>query len=283
MTDTTSNSTDEHGHNADVQYEADPPPGGELDEARMSIIEHLTELRSRILYTLIGLVIGFVGAWFVIDFLFQFLLQPLQWGAQMHGADPEFADMHHKDVAEPFFVYIKTAFLAGAIVSAPVALYNLWMFIAPGLYDSEKQHVLPFVIFGTLFFVSGVSFAYFIVMPYGFNFLLTFASEVSDPQLMMNEYFSIATKLMLGFGAVFQMPVLSMFLAKLGVITHRTLIDYWRIALVVAFLIAAMLTPPDIFTQMLMAGPLVILYLLSVGIAWWITRTPDTDDTETQD
>jgi sec-independent protein translocase protein TatC len=273
LSTSTDNQTPDDGHDADLTRQAEPPPGGELDDARMSIIEHLTELRRRLLYMLAGLLIGFIASWFVIDILFTLLLQPLEWGAQMHGAKPDFANMHHKDIAEPFFVYIKTAFLAGAIVSAPVGLYQLWKFIAPGLYDSEKSLLAPFVIFGTLFFAGGVSFAFFIVMPYGFNFLLTFAKEVSDPQLMMDEYFSIATKLLLGFGAVFELPVLSLFLSKLGVITHRTLIDYWRIALVVAFLLAAMLTPPDIFTQLLMAGPLLLLYLLSVAIAWWVTRS----------
>ncbi|MFB6350797.1 MAG: twin-arginine translocase subunit TatC, partial [Bradymonadaceae bacterium] len=232
--------------------------------AKMGLLEHLAELRQRLIYAIAWIIVGFVVAWFFHDQLFQWMLVPLQQGAP----EIEAAQMHHKDLAEPIYVFLKLSLLAGAFLAAPGILYNIWKFIAPGLYDSERKLVWPFVIFGTLFFLIGASFCYFIVLPYGYNFLLLFSEQVSDPQLMMAEYFSITTKLMFGFGLIFELPVFSMFLSILGVINHRTLLNYWRYAIVVAFLMAALLTPPDIITQSMMAGPLMVLYGLSILVAW---------------
>ncbi len=234
-----------------------------LDEARMGLLEHLGELRQRVIYALVWLVVGFVVAWFFHEPLFEWMLVPLQQVAEDHAAD-----IHHKDLAEPIYVYLKLSLLAGAFIGAPGILYNVWKFIAPGLYDTEKRLVWPFVIFGTLFFGLGAAFCYYIVLPYGYNFLLEFSQPVSNPELMMAEYFALTTKLMFGFGVIFELPVFSMFLSMLGVITHRTLLEYWRYAFVGAFLMAALLTPPDVITQSMMAGPLVILYGLSIFVAW---------------
>lgn len=238
-----------------------------LEEAQMGILEHLAELRQRIVYSLIWLAVGFVIAWFWHEPLFEWMMIPLQEGAP----NLEAAKMHHKDLAEPIYVFLKISLLAGVFIGAPGILYNIWKFIAPGLYESERRLIWPFVGLGTLFFGIGASFCYFIVLPYGYHFLLQFSDPVSDPQLMMAEYFALTTKLMFGFGLIFELPVVSLFLAMLGVITHRTLLDYWRYAIVLAFLMAALLTPPDIITQSMMAGPLVILYALSVFLAWLVT------------
>lgn len=254
----------------------DPEPGSSQDEARMSILEHLAELRMRIIYSVAWFAGGFALAWLVHEPLFEFLKQPLIDGVARLSTDVsrDAVDaMHHKDVTEPIYVFLKVSALGGAIVSAPAILYNIWKFIAPGLYDSERRLVGPFVFFGTVFFLLGASFCYAVVLPYGYNFLLGF-TEMSDPQLMMSEYFSTTTKLLFGFGVIFELPVFSAFLSKLGVITHRTLLEYWRYAFVGTFLVAAILTPPDIVTQSMMAGPLLVLYGLSIGVAWWFT-TPD--------
>jgi len=167
--------------------------------------------------------------------------------------------------------------VGGAILAAPAILYHIWKFIAPGLYPSEKRLVAPFVFFATVFFFIGAAFCYLVVLPFGYQFLLEF-TDISDPQIMMSEYFSTTTKLLFGFGLIFELPVFSMFLSALGVITHRTLLKYWRIAVVSAFLMAALFTPPDILTQSMMAGPLLLLYGLSIGVAWIFTRRRKRDD-----
>lgn len=246
-----------------------------LEQARMSIMEHLAELRIRLIYAIAWFLVGCLIAWVFRNQLFAFLTAPLEYAAAA-GASPDVeanaAQIHHKDLAEPFFVFLKIAGLAGAFIASPGILYQVWKFIAPGLYDSERKMVIPFVLLATLFFFGGAAFCFYLVMPYGYSFLLTFSAGVSEPQLMMQEYFQIASKLLIGFGLIFELPVFSMFLSALGVIDHRTLLTYWRVSIVGAFLMAAIFTPPDIMTQAMMAGPLIILYGLSIGVAWLFAR-----------
>jgi sec-independent protein translocase protein TatC len=239
----------------------------ELD-GQMSFLDHLAELRRRIVYGLIAILVGFGICWFWITDIFHLLLLPLTIAAP----EMDLAQMHHKDLAEPFFTLLKLGIVCGIFVGSPVLLYNIWKFIAPGLYPNERKVVVPFVVLATFFFFLGASFCYFIVIPFGYRFLLDFSMQVSQPTLMMNEYFSLTMKLLLGFGIVFEMPVVAMFLSAVGIITHRTLLYHWRIAVVGAFIIAAMLTPPDVVTQAMMAGPLLILYGISVCVAWVFTR-----------
>jgi len=258
----------------DPETDANSSDLGARERARMSILEHLAELRIRIIYSAISFAIGFVVCWYWHELLFEFLQQPLIEGADRLASDVsrDAVDaMHHKDVTEPIYVFLKVSALGGVFVGSPGIFYNVWKFIAPGLYESERRLVAPFVLFATLFFFAGASFCYGVVLPYGYHFLLGF-TDISDPQLMMSEYFATTTKLLFGFGVVFELPVFSAFLSKLGVITHRTLLEYWQYAVVAAFLLAAFLTPPDVVTQAMMAGPLVILYVLSVGVAWFFSR-----------
>lgn len=247
----------------DVSEQVDP-----YADARMTVLDHLKELRLRVIRSLIAVAVGFAVSWTWVESLFDLLLEPLRRAAP----HVELAEMHHKDLAEPFFVLLKTAIFSGIFISVPFILYQLWLFIAPGLFDSEKKAALPLVVFSTFFFVLGSAFCYFVVMPEGYGFLLRFSDSVSTPQLMMTEYLAITTKLLLGFGLVFQLPVFSMFFAQVGVLTHHHLIKFWRYSIVVAFVVAAMLTPPDVVTQLLMAGPLCILYFISIGVAWYFTR-----------
>jgi sec-independent protein translocase protein TatC len=257
---------------ADPQTEA---PGGaeetgrdEMRDGEMSLMEHLADLRIRIIYSAAWFLVGCIIAWNFRETLFLFMKAPLELGADSADA----ATIHHKDLAEPFFVFLKITGVAGTFLALPGILYNVWKFIAPGLYKDEKRLAIPFVIMATGFFVGGAAFCYYMVLPFGYNVLLEFAAGVSSPQLMMQEYFQITSKLLLGFGLIFELPVFSMFFSALGVITHRTLLQYWRFAMVGAFLMAAIFTPPDILTQLMMAGPLVILYGLSIAIAWFFTR-----------
>jgi sec-independent protein translocase protein TatC len=176
--------------------------------------------------------------------------------------------MHHRNLTEPFFVLLKTAIFAGIVLAVPVILYQIWKFVAPGLYPDERKVAIPFVIAGSFFFIAGIAFCYEIILPYAYRFLLTFGQEVTTPELMMEEFFGLTTKLLLAFGVVFEMPVFATFFARIGLITHKTLLRYWRHAIVACFVAGAMLTPPDIISQVFLAGPMIILYFVSVLSAW---------------
>jgi len=169
-------------------------------------------------------------------------------------------------VGGAFFVALKVSFFAGLLGAMPFILYQLWLFVAPGLYSNEKKMVIPFVAGGSFMFFIGVIFAYYIVTPFGFQFLITFGSFLYTPFINIEDYVGFFTKIMLGFGIAFELPVFAYFLALLGLITDRSMIDFFKYAVVMIFVLAALLTPPDILTQMLMAAPLVVLYGLSILI-----------------
>ena len=189
-------------------------------------------------------------------------------------------------VAGTFFVALKVSFFAALLGALPFILYQIWLFIAPGLYSNEKKMILPFVIGGTVMFFIGVLFAYYIVTPFGFQFLITFGSFLYTPLINIEDYVGFFTKIMLGFGLAFELPVFAYFLALLGLITDRTLIDFFKYAIVIIFLVAALLTPPDILTQLLMAAPLVILYGISILIVRMVNPAPpeeQEDEDEAED
>ena len=224
---------------------------------------HIEELRSR----LIKIVIVFF-AFFIIAFLwwkniFAFLAKPAT--DVLHTSTN--SDMIFTNLVEPFVTAVKVSLYTALFASLPIILYQLWKFIAPGLYDNEKKMALPFVVFGTLMFYIGAAFAYFIVFPIGFKVLITFGGDNFTAMLKISEYVSVALKIMIGFGIAFELPVLSYFLAKLSLITDKTLKEFFRYAVVIIFIVAAVLTPPDLFSQLAMATPLLILYGLSIWIA----------------
>lgn len=250
-----------------------------LDEARMSLIEHLAELRTRLIYSIIAIFVGVIACWFFRDFIFAFLKQPLLMAAP--DGQIELSAIHHKDLAEPIFAMLKTSLVAGIFATSPFTLYQLWKFISPGLYSHEKRIAVPFVVLATLFFFGGAAFCYYLVLPYGFEFLMTFGLEVSStPQLMMSEYLALTTKLLLVFGIVFELPILAMFLSAMGVIDHNTLLRHWRAAIIGSFVIGALLTPADPMTQTLLAVPMCILYFISVGVAYVFARKRAEKDEE---
>jgi len=243
--------------------EDDEETGGE-----MTLLEHLGELRRRVIYSFIAVAVGFGVSWTWVEEIFKYILLPLEAAAPEAGM----GQINYKDLTEPFFTLIKTAIVAGVFLAIPVIFYQIWKFVAPGLYKHERRMAVPFVIIASVFFFIGTTFCYQFVMPYGFEFLFKFSQGVdANPTLMMSEHYNLAIKLLLAFGIVFEMPVAAMFLSAVGVITHRTLIEYWRISVVAAFIFAAMLTPPDIGTQLAMAIPLIILYGISIGVAYIFT------------
>ncbi len=184
-------------------------------------------------------------------------------------------------VGGAFFVALKVSFFAGLLGAMPFILYQLWLFVAPGLYSNEKKMVIPFVVGGSVMFFIGVMFAYYIVTPFGFQFLITFGSFLYTPFINIEDYVGFFTKIMLGFGVAFELPVFAYFLALLGLVTDRTLIDFFKYAVIIIFVLAALLTPPDILTQLLMAAPLIILYGVSILIVRMVN--PDTSDNEDEE
>jgi len=231
------------------------------DPNRMTFLEHLGELRSRILASMAVILVAFTACYFVSDNLLELLQAPLK------ELLPEDALIIGTGVAEPFIVKILVSLVGAVVVACPFWLYELWMFISPGLYMQEKKLVAPFVIFASLFFVGGVAFGYLVVFPVGFSFFLDqFDQAGISAQIRIREYFSFTSKLLLAFGLSFELPIVAFFLGRLGVVSWRSMVKAGKYALVIIFVAAAILTPPDIASQLLLAGPLLLLYALSVGV-----------------
>ena len=228
------------------------------DQDKIPFTAHLEELRKRLIVCFIAVGIGFVLSYGFKEKLFQILTRPLI--SVMQTGDK----LIFTGLPEAFFTYLKVALLSGMILATPVIFYQFWMFVAPGLYEKEKQHMIPIVFLSTFFFVGGSFFGYFIVFPYGFKFFLGFASEIIQPLPSMREYLSFASKLLLAFGLVFELPLIITFLARLGMVSVSFLKKNRKYALLLFFAGAAILTPPDVVTQVMMALPLIVLYEISI-------------------
>ena len=222
---------------------------------------HIAELRKRLAIS--------VGSVIVLFFIMFAFWQPLlDWMiAPLVEVLPKGSSVIFTKIQEPFFTALKVAFFAGFIAALPVIFWQLWLFIAPGLYENEKKMVIPFVSGATIMFLIGSAFCYYIVIPFGYEFLINFGSQLFTALPSIGEYVSFFTKLLLGFGLAFELPVITFFLAALGLVTDKTLKDFFKYALILIFLIAALLTPPDLLTQFLMAGPMILLYGISILIA----------------
>jgi len=228
------------------------------EQEKIPFTAHLEELRKRLIVCFIAVGIGFILSYGFKEKLFQILTRPLI--SVMQPGDK----LIFTSLPEAFFTYLKVAFLSGIILAAPVIFYQFWMFVAPGLYDKEKRLMVPVVVLSTVFFVGGAFFGYFIVFPYGFKFFLGFASEIIQPLPSMREYLGFASKLLLAFGLVFELPLIITFLARLGVVSVSFLKKNRKYALLLFFIGAAILTPPDVVTQIMMAFPLILLYEISI-------------------
>lgn len=225
---------------------------------------HIQELRSR----LIKIVLVFLVLFFA---LFNFWEIILNWVQQpLLNALQENSHIIAKTVPEQMITAIILSFFAALVIGLPVYFYQIWAFIAPGLYHNEKKLALPFVFFATLMFILGCAFAYYIVFPYGFSFLVNFGGTSIVAMISIGDYVGFFLRLMAGFGISFELPVVCFFLAKIGLITDKTLIGFFRYAIIIIFILAALLTPPDVITQLLMAIPLVLLYGLSILIVRFV-------------
>jgi len=219
---------------------------------------HLEELRGRLIKCFIAIGVGFVVAYGFKEKLFEILVYPLK--SVMHEGDK----LIYTGLPEAFFTYLKVAFLAGMLLATPVLLYQFWMFVAPGLYEKEKRVMLPIVFLCSFFFIGGALFGYFIVFPWGFQFFLGFATETIRPMPSMKEYLSFAAKMLIAFGVVFELPLIITFMARLGLVSVAFLKKNRKYAILLFFIGAAILTPPDVVTQIMMALPLMLLYEISI-------------------
>jgi len=230
-----------------------------MDEKKLPLTSHLQELRKRLILSFIAIGVGFFVCYAFKEFLFDILAAPL-----IDKVMPAGGSLIFTSVSEAFFTYMKVAFIAGLILASPFVLYQIWVFVAPGLYQKEKRYVVPFVLGGSLFFAIGVLFGYYVAIPIGFKFLLGYATDFIKPMPSMKEYLSFSIKFLLAFGLVFEFPVVLVLLAKIGVIDARMLARQRKYAILLIFVFAAVMTPPDIISQVLMALPLMGLYELSI-------------------
>lgn len=238
------------------------------DEGKeLALTEHLRELRDRLIKSLIAVGAGFALCYAIIEPIFSFLARPLD------AVLPPGTTIIFTSYPEAFFTYIKLALVCGVFAASPVILYQMWAFIAPGLYQHEKKWAIPFVVSSTVFFVGGAIFGYTIVFPAAFNFLAGYAGTNLELLPSMGEYFTLTIRLLLGFGIAFELPILMVFLGLVGIVDASMLRRNRKYAILIIFTAAAIITPtPDILNQILMAGPLLLLYELSIFLVWLIAR-----------
>lgn len=237
------------------------------EEAEMSFFDHLEELRWRIIYSLIGIVVGTIIAWIFIDQLVNFIL--------LKPAQDAHAELQNLKPFGQIFLYVQVAIIFGVVLSIPNIFYQFWKFIEPALHKKEKKYVLSVVIFSSICFLTGIVFAYYVLLPLAMQFFAQFGTEAIKNNFAINEYMNIIISVMLGAGLVFELPMLSFFLTKLGILTPAFMRRYRRYALVIILFFAALLTPPDPVSQLILAVPLVLLYEISIFISKISQRKSD--------
>jgi len=244
---------------------------------------HLIELRKRLGISVASLIGMFFVMFYFHEPILEWMVEPLNLALievgkkSVHAAD---GMVTTSQVGGAFFVALKVSFFAAIVGALPIILSQIWAFIAPGLYANEKKMIIPFIFGGTTMFVVGVLFAYYIVTPFGFDFLITFGSFKFTPLINIEDYVGFFTKIMFGFGLAFELPIFAYFLALLGLVNDRQMIDFFKYAIIIIFIVAALLTPPDVLTQLLMAGPLIILYGFSIIIVKLVNPAPKDGDEE---
>ena len=244
---------------------------------------HLVELRKRLAISVGSLIVLFFVMFYFHEPLLNWIVEPLNVALaevgkkSVHAAD---GMVTTSQVGGAFFVALKVSFFAAILAALPIILSQIWLFVAPGLYANEKKMIIPFIIGGTVMFLIGVLFAYYIVTPFGFDFLITFGSFKFTPLINIEDYVGFFTKIMFGFGLAFELPVFAYFLALLGLVNDRQMIAFFKYAIVIIFIVAALLTPPDVLTQLLMAGPLIILYGVSILIVKMVNPAPPEEEEE---
>ena len=248
-----------------------------MTDQKMPLTAHLEELRKRLIISFIALAVGFGISYGFKEKLFFFLSRPLEEHL------PEGSTLQYIGVPEAFLTYLKLSLFGGLVVAMPVILYQIWRFVAPGLYQREKRYVIPFVFFSMVFFLAGASFCYYIVFPFVFRFFMSFSGGSLLAMPAIRQYLSFVTRLLIAFGLVFEMPIFFFFLGRVGLVNYKALARQRRMAVVLVFLGAALLTPPDVISQMMLAGPLMILFELSIQIVRITGKKPDEEFEEEEE
>lgn len=229
-------------------------------DKKQPFLSHLKELRDRLIVCFVAVAIAFVFTYLLKEKIFSFLMQPFI------KVMPEKSSFIFTYITEAFITYFKISLVAAIFIASPVILYESWMFVAPGLYEKEKKYVLPFVIFGSICFISGAVFCYYIVIPVIYDFFVSFAGNVVIPMPDLKGYMNLTLKLLIIFGFIFELPLAAFYLGRAGIINHRMLSSKRRYAILGIFILSAIITPPDVSSQILIALPMWGLYELSIVI-----------------
>ena len=248
-----------------------------MTDQKMPLTTHLEELRKRLIASLVALAVGFGIAYGFKERLFFFLSRPLEQYL------PEGSTLQYIGIPEAFLTYLKISLFGGLVLAMPVILYEVWRFVAPGLYEREKRYVIPFVVFSMAFFLAGASFCYYIVFPFVFRFFMSFSGGPIVAMPAIRQYLSFATRLLVAFGLVFEMPIFFFFLGRMGLVSYKSLARQRRIAVVLVFVGAAVLTPPDVVSQLMLAGPLMILFEMSIQIVRITGKRPSEEEEEEEE
>ncbi len=249
------------------------------DEKLMSFWEHLDELRNRLRKAIIGLVVGFGVAWAFREEVLTALVYPFRkaWIEQKLPGTPE---LHFAAPSDAFTAYVHQSLIAGAVVAAPWIFWQVWAFVAPGLYAKEKKSALAFVVSSTALFILGGVFGWRLAFPLAFNYFLSLSGNLGQngvaivPTVMMTDYLDFVGRLLLAFGVIFEIPILSLFLSVAGIVNYKQMWRFGRWFVIIAFVVGAVLTPPDVTSQLVMAIPMCVLYFLSVGLAYLFGKRP---------
>lgn len=253
------------------------PEPDEEEEEPLSLLDHLSELRVRVVRCFIAIGLGFMLCYSFAERIFNELMVPLV------SAMPPDSKLIFTALPEAFFVYMQVAFVAAIFVVSPYIFYQVWAFISPGLYEEEKKTAIPIAFFSATFFISGAAFCYFQVFPYAFQFFMGFATDLILPMPSLSEYLSFALKMLIAFGLIFEMPLFAFFLSRIGLVTADMMRKFRKYAVLCMFIVAAILTPPDVFSQTLMAGPMILLYEISILIAAVVGKKKKDESEEGQD
>lgn len=245
----------------------------------MTFWEHLEELRKRLIRSVLAFIVGCLAAWEVKERILDALWKPFadSWHAQKVPGDPT---LHFATPSAQFVAYVKLSMIGGAAIAAPIIFYQIWSFIAPGLYAKEKKFVVPFVFFSSLLFVGGGYFGWRIAFPITFDYFLSMAGSAEShhvtitPTLMIGEYIDFVTQMLVGFGIVAEIPLFILFLSVAGIVNYLQLIRWGRWYILAAFIVAAIVTPPDATSQLVMAIPMCLLYGASIGLAYFFGKPP---------
>jgi sec-independent protein translocase protein TatC len=256
------------------QIELTDPDELELEGGRMSFLEHLDELRKRLIASIIGIAIGCVLSFILLDrYIFPFILVPMQ---QML---PQGGTLISTEPTEWFMLWLKVGLLAGVLIATPFILYQVWLFVAPGLYSHEKRFAIPFVLFSSIFFFGGAAFSHYMAFPVTWGFFIRFNPSYVQFMPRIGPAFGLYVKLLLACGLVFQMPVMVFALARMGVVTGGFLLRNFKYATLIIAVLGAILSPGgDIASQMILSGPMLVLYILSIGIAFVFQKRKKAED-----